>query len=190
MHDLKSILIPTLWLAWIVYWAISALRTRAVRRRESTGLHLSHTLPLLLGIALLVTPRWLPGGLSEHALPRTDLSYWLGVTLLVAGLALSVWARHHIAGWWSSAVTLKRDHELIRTGPYRWVRHPIYSGLLLGLLGTAITAGEWRSFLGVLVIAAAFRRKIAIEERFLTDAFPEDYARYRAEVATLLPFLY
>jgi protein-S-isoprenylcysteine O-methyltransferase Ste14 len=128
MHDFESTVIPTLWLAWIVYWAISALRTRAVRRRESTGLHLSHTLPLLLGIALLVTPRWLPGWLSEHALPRTDLSYWLGVTLLVAGLALSVWARHHIAGWWSSAVTLKRDHELIRTGPYRWVRHPIYSG--------------------------------------------------------------
>jgi protein-S-isoprenylcysteine O-methyltransferase Ste14 len=110
--------------------------------------------------------------------------------MLAAGIAFSIWARRHIAGWWSSTVTLKRDHQLIRTGPYRWVRHPIYTGLLLGLLGTAVAAGQWRSCLGVGMIAVALLRKIAIEERFLRDAFPDEYDRYRREVAALIPFVY
>jgi len=190
MTFVPSILIPALWIAWLVYWWAESLRAHAVRRAESVSSRLSHTVPLVIGVALLVSPRWTPAWLSGRALPRSELTLWIGIALLVVGLAFSVWARRHLAGWWSSAVTLKQDHQLIRTGPYRWARHPIYTGLLLGVLGTAIAAGGWRGFLGVALIAVAFLRKIAVEERFLREAFPGDYDRYRTEVAALVPFLY
>lgn len=190
MAALKSTLIPALWFAWIAYWWIASLRTHAVRQQESIASRLSHTLPLVIGIVLLTSPRGMPPWLALRVLPRTALAYWIGVAVLAAGLAFSIWARRHLAGWWSSWVTLKQDHQLIRSGAYRYARHPIYTGLLLGLLGTAIAQGEVSGFLGVLVMAAALLRKIGIEERFLRQAFPGDYDRYRAEVAALIPFLY
>jgi len=190
MTSVPTILIPALWIAWLVYWWIESLRAHAVRREESVWSRFSHTVPLVVGVTLIVTPRWTPVWLSGRVLPRSELTLWIGVSLLVVGLAFSVWARRHLAGWWSSTVTLKQDHQLIRTGPYHWARHPIYTGLLLGLLGTAIATGEWRGFLGVALVAAALLRKIGIEERFLREAFPGDYDRYRAEVAKLVPLLY
>lgn len=189
MMSFLWILIPALWIAWIVYWWVESLRAHAVRRKESVPSRLSHTVPLVIGVALMVAPRGVPVWLSGRALPRTLLTFWIGVAVLVAGIAFSIWARRHLAGWWSSAVTLKQNHQLIRTGPYRWARHPIYTGLLLGVLGTAIAAGEWHSFLGFAVIVGALLRKIAIEERFLREAFPGDYDRYQAEVAALIPFV-
>ena len=190
MTPFGSTLISALWLAWLAYWWIAGLSTHEVRQRESASSRLSHTLPLLAGIALFASPRLAPAWLSERALPSTALTYWVGVAVLLAGLAFAIWARRHLAGWWSSTVTLKQNHRLIRSGPYRWARHPIYTGLLLGLLGTAIAQGEWRGFAALPLIAAAFLRKIVIEERFLRRAFPEDYERYRAEVSALVPFLY
>ncbi|MGH7075364.1 MAG: methyltransferase family protein [Stellaceae bacterium] len=173
----------------MAYWWIESWRAHAVRRRESAASRLSHTVPLLIGIVLMVSPRWLPYWLSGRALPCNELTAWMGIAVMVVGLGISVWARRHLAGWWSSAVTLKQDHQLIRSGPYRWVRHPIYTGLLLGMLGTAIAVGEWHSFVSFPFIAAALCRKIAIEESFLRQAFPEDYERYRAEVPALIPLL-
>src|SRR5262249_4667954 len=143
MQPPPATLIDALWAAWLVYWWIESLRAHAVRRKESVGSRLSHTLPLVIGIVLMVSPRWMPSWLSERALPRDAVIAWFGVALLASGIAFSLWARRHLAGWWSSAVTLKENHRLIRTGPYRYARHPIYTGLLLGLLGTAIAVGEW-----------------------------------------------
>ena len=84
-------------------------------------------------------------------------------------------------------VTLKQDHELIRGGPYRWVRHPIYTGLLLALMGSAIAMNEWRGLIGVALITLALLRKIVVEERFLTEQFGDDYRRFRAAVPALIP---
>ena len=93
-----------------------------------------------------------------------------------------------LAGNWSGTVTLKQDHSLTRTGPYRLVRHPIYTGILTALLGSAIAEAERRGFAGLALIILAFLRKIAIEERFLIAQFGEAYARYRAEVSALIPW--
>ena len=84
----------------------------------------------------------------------------VGAALTFAGIAFAIWARVWIAGNWSSDVTLKRDHELIVTGPYRWVRHPIYTGILVALIGTALAVGEWRGALAVVLAAGAFWRKL------------------------------
>ena len=94
-----------------------------------------------------------------------------------------------IAGNWNSDVTLKRDHELMVDGPYRWVRHPIYTGILVALAGTALAVGEWRGVLAVALAFAAFWRKLRIEEALMRRQFGESYARYADRVPALIPFL-
>ena len=113
----------------------------------------------------------------------------LGAALTFAGIAFAIWARVWMAGNWSSDVTLKRDHELIVDGPYRWVRHPIYTGILLALLGTALAVGEWRGLLAVVLAAAAFWRKLGIEEAVMRRQFGEAYSRYAKRVPALIPFV-
>ena len=83
---------------------------------------------------------------------------------------------------------MKQDHSLTRSGPYGFARHPIYTGLLTAILGSAIAQAEWRGFVALALITLSFLRKIVIEERFLTAQFGAAYARYRAEVPALIPW--
>ena len=108
---------------------------------------------------------------------------------MAAGLGFAIAARIQLAGNWSATVTLKQDHELVRHGPYRWVRHPIYTGLLVAILGCAVAEGEWRGPVALALFTIAFVIKSGIEERYLTDQFGDAYARYRREVPALLPRL-
>ncbi|MDR3537172.1 MAG: isoprenylcysteine carboxylmethyltransferase family protein [Acetobacteraceae bacterium] len=171
---------------WLAYWTVAAGRTKPVARAETIASRLSHLLPLGIGVALLSLHA--PGLLGRRWLPYSEAGFWAGAALVAAGLGFAVWARVHLAGNWSGTVTLKQDHSLTRSGPYGWVRHPIYTGLLLALLGSAIANGSWAGLLGLLAIALAFLRKIGIEERFLGAQFGEAYARYRSEVPALLPW--
>ena len=175
------------WIAWLVYWCVAAFGAKATRRKESIASRASHLLPLCIGIALLTSSHLAGAWLTMRFLPRALAWFWLGFLLVALGLVLAVIARGWLGGNWSSTVTLKQDHELIRSGPYRFVRHPIYSGLLIALLGTAIAIGEWRGLLALALMTAAFLRKIAVEERFLTEQFGEAYGRYREQVPALLP---
>jgi len=177
-----------LWLAWLLYWVISALSAKTTRRRESLGSRLSHVVPLLIGVALIVWPRVPSDWLSLRLLPHRPLTYAVGVALLVLGLAFTVWARLHLGQNWSGTVTLKEGHELIRSGPYAYVRHPIYTGLLVALLGSAVACGELRAMIGLSVVAGAFIRKLRIEERLMREIFPGQYQRYCAQVPALVPF--
>ncbi|MBV9755552.1 MAG: isoprenylcysteine carboxylmethyltransferase family protein, partial [Alphaproteobacteria bacterium] len=90
---------------------------------------------------------------------------------------------------WSAEATIKQGHELVRTGPYRWTRHPIYSGILLAFLGSAVALGEWRGLVALALITASFLHKLGIEERLMATRFPDAYARFRAEVPALVPFI-
>jgi protein-S-isoprenylcysteine O-methyltransferase Ste14 len=103
-------------------------------------------------------------------------------------LAFAVWARRHIGSNWSGTVTVKTDHVLVRTGPYGWARHPIYTGLLTAILGTAIARGDLRGLLGVVLCTIAFVIKLRIEERWMREVFGEEYRRYSKEVPALVPF--
>ena len=183
-----------LWIAWALYWVVSARGAKRTRRRESLASRLSHVLPLAAGVALIAWPHhpgkswtW-AGWMSWQLVPPGPLRLGSALALTVAGLAFTVWARMHLGGNWSGTVTLKEGHELIRTGPYGWVRHPIYSGLLLALLGSALACGELRALIGLAVVTAAFGRKLLIEERFMRESFPEQYHEYCAEVPALIPF--
>jgi protein-S-isoprenylcysteine O-methyltransferase Ste14 len=180
---------PLLWLVFIAFWIAVARGGKVVAQRESVSSRLSHYLPLLVAIYLLAAPHIPVILLNDRFAP---LSLWLvrlGAALTLAGVAFAIWARVLIAGNWSSDVTLKRDHELIVTGPYAFVRHPIYTGILLALVGTALAVGGWRAALAVVVAAAAFWRKLTIEEAVMRRQFGETYARYAARVPALIPFV-
>jgi protein-S-isoprenylcysteine O-methyltransferase Ste14 len=187
---LYSYLVSGLWIAWLVYWRISAAGVKAVRRRESALSRAAHLLPLAIAGLLLWIPAITGGGiLFQRFMPQTLVSYWSGVLLLALGLAVSVWARVYLGRNWSATVTVKQDHELIRSGPYALVRHPIYSGLLLAFIGTAIVRAEWRGVLAVLMVLVALWRKLRLEERFMSETFGDEYRRYREHTAALIPYL-
>jgi protein-S-isoprenylcysteine O-methyltransferase Ste14 len=109
--------------------------------------------------------------------------------MVAVGLGFAAWARAHLGQNWSGIVTVKEDHALVRTGPYRAVRHPIYTGLLLALTGTAMAIGEWRGVLAVICALIGLLRKIQVEEKRMSENFPE-YSRYRQQTAALIPLLY
>jgi protein-S-isoprenylcysteine O-methyltransferase Ste14 len=190
MDILYRHLVPGLWAAWLVYWRISAAGVKAARRRESPASRAAHLVPLA-GAAILLWVDPIPGGgvLFERFLPRSYGTYWSGTVLLALGLAFSIWARVYIGRNWSATVTVKEDHELIHSGPYVLVRHPIYTGLLLAFIGSAIVRGEWRGVLAVLIVFAALWRKLRLEERWMSETFGEEYRRYREHTAALIPYL-
>jgi protein-S-isoprenylcysteine O-methyltransferase Ste14 len=145
--------------------------------------------PLGLAVWLIAAPRVPIALLSVPIVPRSIALFGCGVILTAAGLAFTVWARVHLAGNWSGVVTLKEGHTLVRDGPYRYVRHPIYTGLLLALIGSAIARDEWRGVLAVALAFVALWRKLGLEERWLTEIFGDEYRRYRREVRALIPFV-
>jgi protein-S-isoprenylcysteine O-methyltransferase len=112
---------------------------------------------------------------------------WTGLALTAAGCAFAIWARLLLGGNWSSSVTVKQDH--IRRGPYAIVRHPIYSGFLLGLLGTALALGELRGIAGLALASIGWHMKSRREEAFMTAEFGAEYTRYQCEVKALIPFV-
>ncbi len=182
-------LMPVIWLCWLVYWAVASIGAKPDARRERPASQLSHSLPLVLGAIILAAPRLLGPEMQQRFVPATPAWFWLGLGLIACGLILTLFARAWLGGNWSAVVTLKQDHELVRSGPYAFVRHPIYTGLILALIGTAVSIGEWRALAGVALIAAGLVRKLTIEERFMAQRFGEAYARYRQHVRALVPFV-
>jgi protein-S-isoprenylcysteine O-methyltransferase Ste14 len=180
-----------MWLAWAAYWWALSGRVKATERRESLYSRFSYIVPLLIAGVLLFSPVLKIPVLSERFLPLAAWRVWggIGVVLNLAGLLLAVWARVYLGRNWSGVVTIKEDHELITSGPYRVVRHPIYTGLLLAFVGLAVARGEWRSILGVIIAAAAFWRKLRIEERWMRERFRDKYQTYSQRVCALIPFV-
>lgn len=184
---LARILPPILWLGWLIYWVLAARRTATNQRMETLLIGASYRVPLVLGILLMAIPR-LPFSLLNFTLwTETPPVLGAGVGLTAAGLALAVWARVHLGKYWSGRVTLKVNHRVIQTGPYACVRHPIYSGLILALLGTMITLGTVHACLGFVFMFFSFVRKLQIEETWLRSYIGTEYERYRKRVKALFP---
>jgi protein-S-isoprenylcysteine O-methyltransferase Ste14 len=179
-------------LAWVwammgVYWLISALGAKKTEVDEPAILRLFRLTLLCLMFTLLLTERPRVGPLSWRFVRDYAWMRWVGIVLTVAGLALSVWARHHLGEYWSDKVVLKVDHQLIRSGPYAFLRHPIYSGVLLGVAGSALAIGEWRGVVVLIVMAVNYWVKARREERILSSKFGESFTEYRRQAGFLLP---
>ena len=117
------------------------------------------------------------------------MSFWLGAAVTVAGFLFAVWAREHLGRNWSRSVTIKQGHELITTGPYAVVRHPIYTGILTGFLGMAIAVSEVRGFIAFAIMFLALWAKFRMEEKWMRSQFGETYAAYSRKTAALVPYL-
>jgi protein-S-isoprenylcysteine O-methyltransferase Ste14 len=182
-------LFPIMWLSWAVYWWVSSRHVKSSVRRESAASRLAHVVPLMLAAILLSLPNLPIRFLAERFLPFATWPFALGAALTAAGLLFAVWARRHIGANWSATVTIKKSHELIVSGPYALVRHPIYTGLLLALVGSAIAIGEWRGTLAVALASLALWRKLRLEERWMRQEFGEAYQAYCRRVPALIPFV-
>jgi protein-S-isoprenylcysteine O-methyltransferase Ste14 len=126
------------WLVFLAYWAVSALKTRATVRREPFAARYGVMFLEVIGFTLLLSPGADIGLLGHHFEPRTMSVAIVGTAFTWVGISLAVWARHHLGQFWSGRISLKEGHQLIRTGPYARLRHPIYTGLDLAAIGSAL----------------------------------------------------
>jgi protein-S-isoprenylcysteine O-methyltransferase Ste14 len=174
-----KIAIAVAWIPFWIYWLAAATRAKESRGRRWTpvgGITL---------IAVLVIVRvFRTGGLAVHS----PVLGAIGAVVFVSGLALAIWARVHLGRNWGMPMTERVEPELITSGPYRLIRHPIYTGLLLGILGTALAT----NLVGLIVAAVmcgVFYRAATVEERNLIAAFPTAYPAYRDSTKKLIPFI-
>jgi protein-S-isoprenylcysteine O-methyltransferase Ste14 len=173
--------IEVAWLAFWVYWLISA-----VNAKQGSGRGLIGRMPGVTAIVtlIIVTHIFKTNSTAVHVL----ILQLLGSAMFLAGIGLAVWARVHLGRNWGMPMTLKDEPELVTSGPYRFIRHPIYSGILLALLGTAIATNLY--WLIVLVVMACyFIYSARTEERLMASSFPDSYRSYKSRTKMLIPFV-
>jgi protein-S-isoprenylcysteine O-methyltransferase Ste14 len=185
--SIPSLIILGCWIVFIVYWWVSALKQKATAERMSFLSSLAYRIPICAGVILVARYHW-PQPLNLPLTPYTPVSPAIGAALCVAGLILTIWSRWTLAGNWSSEVTFKQGHQLVNTGPYRFVRHPIYSGIILMLLASVVQYGRLHCWLGWVIFCMGFWIKLRQEETIMQRHFPE-YSSYRAKVKALVPFI-
>lgn len=178
-----------MWISYSVYWWAISKNVKETERRESAPSRLARLLLIACAFALLWLPSVPPTLLNERFLPSGSWCFWVGAAVTAGGLLFSVWARRHLGKNWSQAVTIKEGHELITSGPYALVRHPIYTGLLLAFVGCAVARGEWRGLLAVVLVFGALWHKLRLEEKWMRAQFGESYEAYSRQVAALVPFI-
>ena len=184
------ILFPAMWLSWAGYWWLMSTDVKTTTRKQPQLSRLLDVTPLAVAVMLVWLPSVPVSWLNGRFIPWAEWEFWVGAGLTAAVLIFTVWARRHLGRNWSGVVTVKQDHELVESGPYSMVRHPIYTGLLLAFVGSALARGEWRGVLAVLLALWAFWRKWRLEERWMREQFGEQYAAYSRRVCAVVPFLF
>jgi protein-S-isoprenylcysteine O-methyltransferase Ste14 len=179
------------WGIFFMVWILAARRNRqSVKRREPFASRLVNILLYAIAAGLLLYDWRISAPLSARFIPDHYLISLAGLALQTFGLGFALWAQRHLGKNWSAQVTLARDHRLIRSGPYRLVRHPMYLGILAGMFGTAIVIGELRGFLAAAAVLIALLWKIRGEDSILGDHFGESHQQYAKEVKSIIPYLY
>jgi protein-S-isoprenylcysteine O-methyltransferase Ste14 len=183
MHVVDYI-IPSVWVAFWIYWLAAAVRTKATRTRSASSV--SIRVFILILIVLSLRARVFKSNAGSIHDP------WLqgiGLAVFLSGLALAVWARIYLGHNWGSPMSEKVDPELVTSGPYRYVRHPIYSGIILGLIGTTMaTSLYW--LIAVVLLGAYFIYSATVEERNMERLFPNTYPAYKRSTKMLVPFIF
>ena len=181
---------PAIWIAFVLYWQVKAVNTKTTKRLEPVASRILRVLGILIVVVLLSTTRIPLPWLYLELWPVGLLPFWLGVAITVAGLLFAVWAREHLGRNWSRSVTIKQDHELITSGPYGMVRHPIYTGVLTGFLGMAIAISQVRGVIACALMFLVFWAKLRLEEEWMSSQFGETYAAYAHRTSALVPYLF
>jgi len=186
-----SWIIAALWLVLIVTWAIAAAHAKRSiggrSWRREAGLRVAVIVLVLVGLRLAIVRRALHGA-RVYAVNRILLLGAIGVVLCALGIGLALWARTHLGRNWGLPMTRREDPELVTSGPYALVRHPIYGGIILAMLGSAIAQSPfWLVPLGVF--GAYFVYSARREERLMTEQFPRAYPAYRARTKMFIPYV-
>jgi protein-S-isoprenylcysteine O-methyltransferase Ste14 len=182
-----ALIIIGCWLTFIAYWIVSAVKVKATAERGSFASTLAYRIPLIIGFVFIGTYRWhYPWTLSLT--PESEATRWAGAFVCIGGLMVTIWARATLGGNWSSNVQFKQDHQLVRTGPYRFVRHPIYTGILIMSFAQPIQFGRLHFWLGLVIIFIGLWIKLKQEETVMQRHFPE-YSQYSKQVKAIVPFI-
>jgi protein-S-isoprenylcysteine O-methyltransferase Ste14 len=171
------------WAAFWVYWLVAAVSTKRGRILWSRQLRIR---ALVFVVAILLVRS---GALRNHSLNSDAWRAGIGLLLFALGLGFAIWARVHIGSNWGSPMSQKEEPELVTSGPYRLVRHPIYSGILVAGIGTAV-ALSWLWLAAVALAGVYFVYSATVEERYMTDQFPDTYPAYRRSTKMLVPYLF
>jgi protein-S-isoprenylcysteine O-methyltransferase Ste14 len=181
-------LIGVCWIVFISYWLITAWSTKKTAERASVAALLWHRALFVIGVLFFLVPaRW--SHLSSLDVPHSPVTEGIAVCVCILGVMGAIWARRTLAGNWSSEVVFKENHELVERGPYQWVRHPIYTSILLMVLGAVLAAGRLASFVGLLFMASGLWIKLRQEEALMLRHFPTQYEAYMSRVKALIPFV-
>jgi protein-S-isoprenylcysteine O-methyltransferase Ste14 len=178
------------WMVFWIYWSFGAPRRRPSKRKVARTFTVLNTGLLYLGFLLVLLGRSVPGSLGLLFAPPGIPIDVTGTVFAIIGVAFAIWSRQSLRNNWSGAVAITEGQQFIRSGPYAIVRHPIYAGMLLALLGTTLVSSTVGSLLGFVVAILSLCQKASIEEQFLMVEFGEQYAKYQREVKFLIPFIY
>ena len=176
-----------LWQLLLLVWVLLWFAMKKAKKLEGWGERAQHGILVILGFWLLFGHLNDWGWLNLRLVPRVPAMWTTGLLLTAAGVALSIWARLSLGSNWSGMVTLKKDHVLVRKGLYRWIRHPIYTGILLGMVGSAMINGHLRGWVGAAVVFTAFYFKARREERFLQEEFGAGFEEHSRQTGMFLP---
>ena len=169
------------WGVFIVVWLLAAIFTKRTVYRESGAQRLRYMIPIVIGCYLLFRGYRLPYPFDVRIIPHTDAIIVVAAILCVCGVGFCFWARAVLGGNWSGTVKLKENHELIVRGPYRLVRHPIYTGLLAMIVATAIQQGHIGGIIGLILISVSLWIKSSHEEEVMRKQFPDQYPPIESE---------
>ena len=182
-------LLTLIWIVWTASWVVASFWQGRTKKQVMTLESNRYRVPIVVG-AILFTP-WAAELLGEKPLwVFGNAGVYALALVTLAGISFTWWARIHLGRLWSSAITHKEDHHIIDTGPYGIVRHPIYTGLITGMLATGIAVGTITVILGAILISLGMWQKARMEEVFLSrELGPEAYGAYRRRVPMIIPFL-
>ncbi len=173
------------WALTCVFFLVGMLRANRISSREAGAARLLDALLLWSGYYFLFVPLVPWAALNRRFAPLAVAPWTAAVAIL--GLFLACFSRYFLGRYWSGTVALKQDHKLIQNGPYRFVRHPLYSGLLLAVFGTACAFGIWHRLLGAGLILACFLRRAFMEDRLMQSRFGDEFAAYRRRTGQIVP---
>jgi protein-S-isoprenylcysteine O-methyltransferase Ste14 len=176
-----------LWAAFGVYWVVVGMKGARARTEEHGLYRFGRLSVLAITFSLLFWSRASIGVLGRRVIPASLPIAYAGFGAVLVGIATAIWARIHLGKYWSDKVVLKVEHRLVRSGPYAYLRHPIYSGVLLGVLGTALVLGEVRGALAFVLLLTNYAIKAKREDQILAANFPEEFREHSRQAGFLLP---
>jgi len=171
------------WAAFWLYWIVAAFSAKRGRARWSREL----AIRAVIVVMAIILARL--GAFRGHAVATDPVRAAVGLILFAGGLTLAIWARVHLGRNWGLPMTRNDQPELVTSGPYRLVRHPIYTGILFGGVGTAV-ALDWVWLTVVALAGIYFVSSATVEERYLGEQFPDEYPAYRRSTRMLVPFVF